>query len=172
MMGSLKKPRQLTIRKHVSRCEVMNGYIGHLPMLQDRPLAVASTEKGNVPFNTATLASIILATCPTDWRNQYKMNHKTVPESIKSILFDLENIKKVFAAKTARKPGPTGPWLAQSPRKELVCPGNSGREAVMEDRPPRKHTPTSTASGARRWVGPSRRTTPVSVAGLTRTARR
>jgi hypothetical protein len=33
MMGSLKKPRQLTIRKHVSRCEVLNGYIGHLPML-------------------------------------------------------------------------------------------------------------------------------------------
>ncbi len=45
------------------------------------------------------------------------MNHKTVPESIRSILFDLENIKKVFAAKTARKPGPTRLWLAQSPRR-------------------------------------------------------
>jgi hypothetical protein len=80
MMGSLKKPRQLTIQNHISRCEVLNGYIGHLSTLQDSPLVVASTEKGNTPFNKATLASIVLSTCPTDWRNQYKMNHKTVPE--------------------------------------------------------------------------------------------
>jgi hypothetical protein len=33
MMGSLKKPHQLAIQKHVSRCEVLNGYIGHLPTL-------------------------------------------------------------------------------------------------------------------------------------------
>jgi hypothetical protein len=81
MMGSLKKPRQLTIRNHISRCEELNGYIGHLPTLRDSQLAVASTEKGNVPFNEATLASIILSTCPTDWRNQYEMNHKTQDHS-------------------------------------------------------------------------------------------
>ncbi len=62
MMGSLKKPCQLTIRNHVSRCEVLNGYIGHLPTLRDSSLAVASTKKGNVPFNEATLASIVLST--------------------------------------------------------------------------------------------------------------
>jgi hypothetical protein len=33
MMGSLKKPCQLTIQNHSSRCKVLNGYIGHLPML-------------------------------------------------------------------------------------------------------------------------------------------
>ena len=33
MMGSLKKPRQLTIRNHISRCKVLNGYIGDLPKL-------------------------------------------------------------------------------------------------------------------------------------------
>jgi hypothetical protein len=70
MMGSLKKPRQLTIQNHISRCKVLNGYIGHLPMLRDSPLAVASTKKGNTPFNEATLVSIVLSTCPTDWRNQ------------------------------------------------------------------------------------------------------
>jgi hypothetical protein len=31
MMGSLKKPHQLTIRKHVSHCEVLNGHSAHLP---------------------------------------------------------------------------------------------------------------------------------------------
>ncbi len=103
MMGSLKKPRQLTIRNHVSHCEVLNGYIGHLPTLCDSSLAVASTKKGNVPFNEATLVSIVLSTCPTDWRNQYKMNHITVPESTRSMLLDLENIKKVFANKDGEK---------------------------------------------------------------------
>ena len=66
MMGSLKKPRQLTIRNHISRCKVLNGYIGHLPTLRDSQLAAASTKKGNVPFNKATLASIVLPTCPMD----------------------------------------------------------------------------------------------------------
>ena len=64
---------------------------------------VASTKKGNVPFNDATLATIVLSTCPADWRNQYEMNHKTVPESTRSMLLDLENIKKVFAAKGGQK---------------------------------------------------------------------
>ena len=62
MMGSLKKPHRMTIKKHVSRCEPMNGYISLSPTLRDSSLAVASTEKGNVPFNNATLASIVLAT--------------------------------------------------------------------------------------------------------------
>ncbi len=100
MMGrSLKKPHQLTIQNHMSRCKVHNGYIGHLHMFRDSQLATASTEKGNVPFSKAMLASIVLSTCPTGWRNQYEMNHKTVPESTRSMLLDLENIKKVFTTK-------------------------------------------------------------------------
>ncbi len=63
MMGSLKKPHGMSIKKHVSRFETMNGYISLSPTLQDSSLAVASTKKGNVPFNNPTLASIILATC-------------------------------------------------------------------------------------------------------------
>ena len=89
MMGSLKKPRQMTIQNHISHCEVLNSYSGHVSTLQDSQLAGAFTEKGNVPFNKATLASIVLATCPTDWRNQYEMNHKTVPELTRSMFLDL-----------------------------------------------------------------------------------
>ncbi len=66
-------------------------------------MVVAPTEKGNVPFNKATLASIVLSTCPTDWRNQYEMNHKTVLELTRSMLLDLENIEKVFATKDGKK---------------------------------------------------------------------
>ena len=123
MMGSLKKPRQLTIRNHVSRCEVLNGYIGHLPTLRDSSLAVASTKKGNVPFNEATLASIVLSTCPTDWRNQYKMNHKTVPESTRSMLLNLENIEKVFAVKDGKKTRSNKAAAATAPKS-----GNCAQE--------------------------------------------
>ncbi len=172
MMGSLKKPRQLTVQNHISCCKVLNGYIGHLPTLRNSPLVVASTKKGNKPFNKATLASIVLSTCPTDWRNQYKMNHKTVPESMRSMRLNLENIKKVLPQKMVRKPGQSRPRLAQPPRKRESCLRNTEREAVLEDQPPRRHAPPSTASGARRRVGPIRPTILSSVAGLTRTSRR
>ncbi len=122
MMGSLKKPHQLTIQNHISRCEVLNGYIGHLPTLRDSPLAVASTEKGNTPFNEATLASIVLSTCSTEWRNQYKMNHKTVPESTRSMLLDLENIEKVFAAKDGKKARAIEALAGTAPRKVGIVP--------------------------------------------------
>ncbi len=126
MMGSLKKPHQLTISKHVSRCEVMNGYIGHLPTLQDSPLAVVSTKKGNIPFNKATLASIVLATCPTDWRNQYKMNHKTIPELTRSMLLDLENIEKVFTAKDGKKARSIKAKAGTAPKKGGIIPREKG----------------------------------------------
>jgi hypothetical protein len=103
MMGSLKKPHHMTIKKHVSHCKTMNGCISLLPTLRDSSLAVASTEKGNVPFNNATLAGIVLATCHIDWRNLYKLNHKTVLELTRSMLHNLETIKKVFVEKNNEK---------------------------------------------------------------------
>ena len=82
MMSNLrKKPHKMTARQHLSRMEVLNGYIGIMPMLKDNTSAVASMEKGNVPFNKATLAGIIMATCLVAWRNQYNLTHKTIPES-------------------------------------------------------------------------------------------
>ena len=81
----------------------MSCYIAHLPTLQDSSLVVTSTKKGNIRFNNATLACIVLATSPTEWRNQYEMNHKTIPESTRSMLFDFENIEKIFAAKDGKK---------------------------------------------------------------------
>jgi hypothetical protein len=103
MMGSLKKPHKMPIKGRVSRCETMNGYISLLPTLRDSSLAVASTEKGNIPFNDATLAGIVLATCHIDWRNLYKLNHKTIPELTRSMLRDLETIEKVFVEKNNEK---------------------------------------------------------------------
>ncbi len=154
MMGSLKKPRQLTIRKHVSRCEVMNGYIGHLPMLQDSPLAVASTKKRNVPFNEATLASIVLATCPMDWRNQYEMNHKTVRESTRSMLTDLENIEKVFATKDGKKARSIKAMAGTAPKKGGILPKKHGKGGGSGGPAPKKVSSAKYCKWCRAAGGP------------------
>ncbi len=81
LMCSVKKPVRWTIRMHTSRMEVLNKYLGILPTIKNSPLAVTTTEMGNVPFIEATHASIILSHLPVVWRNQYNLMHKTVLES-------------------------------------------------------------------------------------------
>ncbi len=127
LMGSLKKPHRMTIKKHVSRCKMMNGYISLLPTLQDSSLAVASTKKGNVPFNDAALAGIILATCHIDWRNLYELNHKTVPESTRLMLHDLETIKKVFVEKNNKKSKTNVAKAGTAPQKGASVPCKKGK---------------------------------------------
>jgi len=79
--------------------ETLNKYLGLLPMIKNSPQAVASTELGNVPFNETTLASIVLTHLPAAWRAQYALTHVLAPESLRAILNDLENIKKLFTEK-------------------------------------------------------------------------
>jgi hypothetical protein len=138
MMGSLKKPQHMTIKKHVSRCETMNGYISRLPTLQDNFLAVASTKKGNVPFNNATLAEIILATCHINWRNLYELNHKNVPESTRSMLHDLETIEKVFVEKNNKKAKASVAKAGTAPQKGASIPRKKGKRGGSGGPAPKK----------------------------------
>jgi hypothetical protein len=100
MLCNLKKPTKSSIRAHVTRMETLNKYLGLLPTIKNSPQAVASTELGNVPFNKTKLASIILNHLPVAWRTQYALTHTLVPESLRAILLDLENIEKLFVEKT------------------------------------------------------------------------
>jgi hypothetical protein len=88
---------------HISCMEALNKYLGILPTIKSSPLAVASTEMGNVPFTEATHLSIILSHLPVAWRNQYNLTHGTVPESPRAMLMDLKNIKKLFVEKYNEK---------------------------------------------------------------------
>ena len=124
MMCSIKKkPVRWTIRLHVCRMETLNKYLGMLPTIKNSPMAVASTELGNVPFNKATHASIILSHLPVAWRNQYNLTHKTVPESPRAMLLDLENIEKMQVtrynekAKASKAKAATAPAELRVPRK-------------------------------------------------------
>ncbi len=71
--------------------EVLSGYFTHLPTLKDSTMVVASTKKGNKLFNEATLVGMIMATCPIAWRRT------------RTLLPDLENIKKVLVEKYNKK---------------------------------------------------------------------
>jgi hypothetical protein len=99
----VRKPQRATVRQYVSRMEVLNGYLRHLPTLKNSPKAVVTTKKGNIPFAEADLASIILASVPIAWQNQYSLTHSTVPEAPRTLLPDLENIERVMLEKYNEK---------------------------------------------------------------------
>jgi hypothetical protein len=75
--------------------ETLNKYLGMLPTIKYSPMDVASTELGNLPFKETTHGSIIFSHLPVAWRNQYNLMHKTIPESPRAMLLDLENIEKM-----------------------------------------------------------------------------
>ncbi len=135
LMCSVKKPVRWTIRMHISWMEVLNKYLGILPTMKNSPLAVSTTEVGNVLFTEATHASIILSHLPVAWRNQYNLTHKTVPESPRAMLQDLENIKKLFVEKYKEKArankakAATAPKMAERMPKKHAHGGGSDRGA-------------------------------------------
>jgi hypothetical protein len=126
--------------------ETLNKYLGILPTIKNSPLAVASMEFGNVPFTKATHVSIILSHLPVVWRNQYDLTHKTVPELPRTMLLDLENIKKLFVerynkiAQTNKAKAASATKAAEShvPKKNAHGGGSDkgapkkGRSAILQ----------------------------------------
>ncbi len=105
----LKKPAKSSIRAHVTRMETLNKYLEQLPTIKNSPMAVASTEYGNVPFNESTLASIILSHLPVAWRNQYNLTHTIVPESPRAILWTSRTSRKCSPKGQMKQPEPIRP---------------------------------------------------------------
>jgi hypothetical protein len=99
----IRKPQRATVRQFVYRVEVLNGYLRYLPTLKNSPKAVATTKKGNVPFEEADLALIMLAALQLTWQNQYNLMHSTVPKSPRALLADLENIERVMLERYGEK---------------------------------------------------------------------
>ena len=66
----IRKPQRATVCQFISRVEVLNGYLKYLPTLKNSPKAVTTSKKGNIPFEEADLASIMLAALPLTWQNQ------------------------------------------------------------------------------------------------------
>ncbi len=140
LMCSVKKPVRWTICMHISQMEVLNKYLGILPTIKNSPLAVTTTEMGNVPFTEATHVSIILSHLTVVWRNQYNLTHKTVLELPCAMLQDLENIKMLFGEKYDKKAqankakAATAPKTADRVPKKRAHGGGSNRGAPPKGR--------------------------------------
>jgi hypothetical protein len=95
----VRKPQRATVQQHILRMGVLNDYVKHLPTLKDSMKAVPTIKIGNIPFGEADLATIVLLPIPMLWQNQCNLNHSTVPESTRTLLPDLEAIKRVMVEK-------------------------------------------------------------------------
>ncbi len=99
MTQTVKKPQRATVRQYMACMGILNNYLAHLPTVFNSPIAVEGTKKGNVPFNEADLARIILNSAPVSWINQYNMAHTTLPDRTRTLLQDLELIKHIMDKK-------------------------------------------------------------------------
>jgi hypothetical protein len=109
---AVRKPQRATVQQQILQMGVLNDYVKHLPMLKDSSKAVPTTKKGNIPFGKADLADIVLSSVPMLWQIQYNLIHSAVPESIHTLLLDLEAIKQVMVEKQStnlKEKGKEGP---------------------------------------------------------------
>jgi hypothetical protein len=120
------------VRQHISQMGVLNDYVEHLPTLKDSSKAVPTTKKGNISFGEADLATIVLSSVSMSWQDEYNLNHSTVPESMRTLLLDLEAIKQVMVKKKganlkAKGKGSTAPFEAKGNPKRKASGGPTGR---------------------------------------------
>jgi hypothetical protein len=115
---AVRKPQRAIVQQHISCMGVLNDYAKHLPTLKGSSKAVPTTKKGNIPCGEADLAAIVLLSVPMLWQNQYNLNHSTGPKSTRTLLPDLEAIKRVMVEKKganlkAKGKGGTAPSKAK-----------------------------------------------------------
>ena len=82
MKQTVKKPQRATVCQYIAPMGILNDYISHLPTVFKSPMAVEGIKKGNMPFNEADLAGIVLNSVPVSWMNQYNMMHTALPKGL------------------------------------------------------------------------------------------
>ncbi len=65
MQQGVKKLQGVPVRSFMAQMGLLNDYLVYRPMVKDSPMAVEDTKKGNVPFNKADLAGIMLKAVPS-----------------------------------------------------------------------------------------------------------
>jgi hypothetical protein len=119
------------VRQYMARMGVLSNYQTFLPMVFNASMAIEGTKKGDVLFNKANLAGIVLNLVPVSWMNQYNMMHLTLPESTRSLLQDLEAIKRVMDEKheaglKAKAKEASASVIAKGSSKKRSASGNPG----------------------------------------------
>jgi hypothetical protein len=140
MMQTVKKPQQVTVRQYMACMGVLNDYLAHLPTVFNSSMAVEGTKKGNVPFNEADLAGIILNSVPVLWLNQYNMTHQTLTSGTRTLLQDLELIERVMDEKheaglKAKAKEASASGIAKGSSKKRSASGSPGEQVPKEAKP-------------------------------------
>jgi hypothetical protein len=60
MQQGIKKPQHVLVCSFMVQKGLLNDHLAHLPTAKDSPMAGEDTNKGNVTFNEANLAGIML----------------------------------------------------------------------------------------------------------------
>ena len=104
-----------------------------LPKIKNSPMAVASTELGNVPFTKAMIH------LPVACRNHYDLTHKTVPESPRAMRLDLEKIEKMQVEKyNVKAKASKAKAATASAEAELRVPKKRGNAGGTDRGAPKK----------------------------------
>jgi hypothetical protein len=119
---------------------ILNDYLAHLPMVVNSHMAVEGTKKGNVPFDEADLAGIVLNSVPVSWMNQYNMTHTTLPSGTRTLLQDLESIERVIeekhkAGQKAKLKEAAASAIAKGSSKKRSASGSPGEQVLKMGKP-------------------------------------
>jgi hypothetical protein len=140
MTQMVKKPQQVMVHQYMARMGILNNYLTFLPMVFNSSMAVEGTKKGNVPFDEADLAGIILNSVPISWMNQYNMTHPTLSETTRTLLQDLESIKRIMgerheAGLKAKAKEASASAIAKGISKKRSASGNPGERVPKKGKP-------------------------------------
>ena len=61
------------IRQCMAHMGKLNDYLALLPKVYNTSMAIEGRKKGNVPFNEADLAGIVLNSVPVSWMTTWRM---------------------------------------------------------------------------------------------------
>jgi hypothetical protein len=142
MMQTVKIPQQVMVHQYMACMGILNDYLTHLPTVFNSSMAVEGTKKGNVPFNEADLAGIVLNSVPVSWLNQYNMTHQTLPSGTRALLQDPESIERVMdekhkaglKAKTKTKESSTSA-IAKGSSKKHSASWNPSKQVPKKGKP-------------------------------------
>jgi hypothetical protein len=140
MTQMVKKPQWATVRQYMACMGVLNDSLAHLPTVFNSPMAIEGLKKGNVPFDEADLAGIVLNSVPVSWMNQYNMTHTTLPNGTRTLLQDLESIKRVMdekheAGQKAKVKEAAASAIAKESSKKHSASGSPGEWVLKKDKP-------------------------------------
>ncbi len=140
MTQMVKKPQRATVHQYMACMGVLNDYISHLPMVFNSPMAVEGTKKGNVPFDEADLAGIVLNSVPVYWMNQYNMMHTTLHNGTRTLLQDLESIKCIMeekgeAGQKAKAKEAAASAITKGRSNKRSSSGNPGEQVPKKGKP-------------------------------------